>query len=129
MNSPAVSWVEVASLGELWEGDLLEVTAEQDNVLLVHLPGGELRAYQARCPHQGYPLTLVKWMARCSPAPLTTGSSISAPETVSTRAIAGSTTIRSTTNTTEFRLGFRKMANVTITDAGDEQPQPERGAK
>jgi toluene monooxygenase system ferredoxin subunit len=58
MNSSAVFWVEVASLDQLWEGDLLEVTAERDSVLLVHLPGGVFRAYQARCPHQGYPLTL-----------------------------------------------------------------------
>lgn len=49
-------WTRVATLDDLWEGDLAEVTVAGDPVLLVHLPGGELRAYQGRCPHSDYPL-------------------------------------------------------------------------
>jgi len=60
MSRPAgatLTWIAVTSFDELWEGDLLEVSAAGDDVLLAHLPGGELRAYQARCPHQEYPLS------------------------------------------------------------------------
>jgi toluene monooxygenase system ferredoxin subunit len=50
------SWHEVATLDDLWEGDLLEVSVAGDAVLLAHLPGGVVRAYQGECPHSRYPL-------------------------------------------------------------------------
>lgn len=51
-------WHEVASLDDLWEGDVIEVTVGPDTVLLAHLPGGDVRAYQGICPHSRYQLAL-----------------------------------------------------------------------
>ncbi len=45
-------WVDAADLGELWEGDVLDVEVAGEHVLLVRLLGGEVRAYQGLCPHQ-----------------------------------------------------------------------------
>lgn len=50
------TWTAVASLDDLWEGDLAEVSAGADVILLAHLAGGEVRAYQGICPHSEYPL-------------------------------------------------------------------------
>jgi toluene monooxygenase system ferredoxin subunit len=47
-----VQWVDVTGLDELWEGEILDVEVAGEQVLLVHLPGGEIRAYQGLCPHQ-----------------------------------------------------------------------------
>jgi toluene monooxygenase system ferredoxin subunit len=52
VTSPEVKWIDVTTFGELWEGDVLDVEAAGERVLLVHLPGGGLRAYQGFCPHQ-----------------------------------------------------------------------------
>ena len=41
---------------ELWEGDIAEVAVGSDVILLAHLPGSEVRAYQGLCPHAEYPL-------------------------------------------------------------------------
>ncbi len=48
----AVRWEDAADLGELWEGAVLDVEVAGEHVLLVRLPGGEVRAYQGLCPHQ-----------------------------------------------------------------------------
>ena len=53
---PDLTWTPAATLDELWEGDLREVTLAGDRILLAHLPGGALRAYQGICPHAEYPL-------------------------------------------------------------------------
>ncbi|RKS78707.1 toluene monooxygenase system ferredoxin subunit [Actinomadura pelletieri DSM 43383] len=50
------AWHAVASLDDLWEGDVIEVAAGADTVLLACLPGGEVRAYQGVCPHSEYSL-------------------------------------------------------------------------
>ncbi|MEV0387612.1 Rieske 2Fe-2S domain-containing protein [Nonomuraea sp. NPDC050643] len=55
-DTPEPAWTGVATLDELWEGDIAEVSVGGDPVLLAHLPGGGLRAYQGRCPHSEYPL-------------------------------------------------------------------------
>jgi toluene monooxygenase system ferredoxin subunit len=49
-------WIGVATLDELWEGDIAEVTVGPDVILLAHLPGSQIRAYQGICPHAEYPL-------------------------------------------------------------------------
>jgi toluene monooxygenase system ferredoxin subunit len=46
-------WCQALPANELWEGELAAVPAGGGPVLLVRLSGGELRAYQASCPHQG----------------------------------------------------------------------------
>ncbi|MBF6558419.1 MAG: Rieske 2Fe-2S domain-containing protein [Acidimicrobiales bacterium] len=50
--SADVKWVAATTLDELWEGEILDVEVEGEPVLLAHLPGGELHAYQGICPHQ-----------------------------------------------------------------------------
>lgn len=49
-------WFPATSLDELWEGEMLEVEVEGEAVLLIHLPGGKIVAYQGICPHQYFPL-------------------------------------------------------------------------
>jgi toluene monooxygenase system ferredoxin subunit len=55
MSSDTGSWTGVATLDDLWEGDVLEVTVGDDVILLAHLAGG-VHAYQGTCPHSEYPL-------------------------------------------------------------------------
>lgn len=47
-------WVPAYAADELWEGDVTDVEIDGEHILLVRLPGGELRAYQGICPHQEY---------------------------------------------------------------------------
>jgi len=47
-----IDWVRAATLDDLWEGEILDVEVEGDSVLLVHHLGGEIKAFQAICPHQ-----------------------------------------------------------------------------
>ncbi len=49
-------WTDVATLDELWEGDIRAVTVGAELILLAHLPGGQVRAYQGECPHSRFPL-------------------------------------------------------------------------
>ncbi len=51
MNGPV--WHRALALADLWEGEIAPVTVEQQQLMLVHLPGGDVRAYQGHCPHQG----------------------------------------------------------------------------
>ncbi len=45
-------WLPAVAEDDLWEGDLLDVELDDDQVLLVHLDGGPIKAYQGLCPHQ-----------------------------------------------------------------------------
>jgi len=45
-------WIAVASLGDLREGEMIDVQVGDELILLVHLAGDDIRAYQGRCPHQ-----------------------------------------------------------------------------
>lgn len=47
-----VTWVQVATLDDLWEGDFIGVEVDGEEVIVMHLPGGELRCFQGMCPHQ-----------------------------------------------------------------------------
>lgn len=47
-----VDWVDVTTIDELWEGDVVDVEANGEPVLLVHHLGGQIRAFQGICPHQ-----------------------------------------------------------------------------
>lgn len=49
-------WFIVADASDLWEGEILEVEARGQLILLAHLLGGDLRAYQGLCPHQEIPM-------------------------------------------------------------------------
>jgi len=47
-----VRWIAVATLDELWEGEMTSVLVGDELILLVHLSAGDIRAYQGYCPHQ-----------------------------------------------------------------------------
>jgi toluene monooxygenase system ferredoxin subunit len=49
---PAIRWFPVLTLDDLWEGEMVDVEVEGEEVLLTHLPGGQIAAYQGICPHQ-----------------------------------------------------------------------------
>ncbi len=42
----------VCSLDDIWEGEMELFTVAGTDVLIVHAPGGEVRAFHPRCPHQ-----------------------------------------------------------------------------
>ena len=42
----------VCDLDDLWEGEMEQYVVQGQKVLLVHAPGGEVRAFNPRCPHQ-----------------------------------------------------------------------------
>ncbi|HEY4012202.1 MAG TPA: Rieske 2Fe-2S domain-containing protein [Polyangiaceae bacterium] len=46
-----------SSTSTTWEGEMVAVRVEGADVLLVRLEGGEVRAYDNRCPHAGSPLS------------------------------------------------------------------------
>jgi toluene monooxygenase system ferredoxin subunit len=49
MSEVALEWVEVATLDDLWCGDMLGVEVDGEQILLVYPDDG---AYQGVCPHQ-----------------------------------------------------------------------------
>lgn len=51
-SATTVRWIVVATLDELWEGEMTEVRVGDELILLAHLAGGDIRAYQGYCPHQ-----------------------------------------------------------------------------
>jgi toluene monooxygenase system ferredoxin subunit len=60
MTAP-LRWVSAASVDDLWEGDVLDVEVADEQVLLVHLFGGAVKAYQGMCPHQEVLLADGSW--------------------------------------------------------------------
>jgi toluene monooxygenase system ferredoxin subunit len=55
-NAATLEWVAVATLDDLWEGEITDVQVGDALILLVHLGSGDIRAYQGYCPHQRSPL-------------------------------------------------------------------------
>jgi toluene monooxygenase system ferredoxin subunit len=51
-NTTTLEWVPIATLDDLWEGDITDLQVGDELILLVHLAGGSIRAYQGYCPHQ-----------------------------------------------------------------------------
>jgi toluene monooxygenase system ferredoxin subunit len=52
----AQTWTPVATIDELWEGEIGEFYVGDRPILLAHLRNGEIRAYDGLCPHAGFPL-------------------------------------------------------------------------
>jgi toluene monooxygenase system ferredoxin subunit len=50
------AWTEVLSSDELWDGEMVPVRAEDNDLLLIKVDGN-VRAYEDRCPHQRTPLS------------------------------------------------------------------------
>ena len=61
--SDEIRWVSATPVDDLWEGDLLDVEVEGEQVMLVHLLDGGVKAYQGMCPHQEILLADGKWDA------------------------------------------------------------------
>ena len=57
MSETTLKWIDVATLDDLWEGEMLAVEVDGETVLLAHLPGNTIVAYQGICPHQEYALS------------------------------------------------------------------------
>src|ERR1700740_1942307 len=55
-NAATLEWIAVANLDDLWEGEMTDVQVGDEQILLAHLTGGNIRAYQGYCPHQRTPL-------------------------------------------------------------------------
>jgi toluene monooxygenase system ferredoxin subunit len=51
-SATTLEWIAVATLDNLWEGEVTDVQVGDELILLVHLAGGDIRAYQGYCPHQ-----------------------------------------------------------------------------
>jgi toluene monooxygenase system ferredoxin subunit len=47
-----MTWTSLGSLDDLWEGDIRGVQVDGQELIVLRLDGGELRAYQGICPHQ-----------------------------------------------------------------------------
>lgn len=52
----ADTWTPVATLDDLWEGEVAEFEVDDRPILLVHLRSGQIRAYDGLCPHASFPL-------------------------------------------------------------------------
>jgi len=51
-SAVAQEWIAVASLDELWVGEMINVRVGDEHILLVRLTSDDIRAYQGQCPHQ-----------------------------------------------------------------------------
>lgn len=52
MSDDVVKWVLATTLNDLWEGDFVEAEIDGEQLIILHRPGGEIRAFQGMCPHQ-----------------------------------------------------------------------------
>ena len=50
------NYQKVCELDDVWEGELDVFDVGESEVLIVHSPGGKIRAYSPICPHQDHPL-------------------------------------------------------------------------
>lgn len=51
-TSAGSTWHRACTLDDLWVGEMEEVTVAGHRVLLVHVDDGDVRGFQAICPHQ-----------------------------------------------------------------------------
>ncbi|WP_259455848.1 Rieske 2Fe-2S domain-containing protein [Bacillus sp. PK3_68] len=51
-DTKTLEWFPTITLDDLWEGEMTDLEVEGETVLLIHLEGGEIVAYQGVCPHQ-----------------------------------------------------------------------------
>ncbi|MDO8314757.1 MAG: Rieske 2Fe-2S domain-containing protein [Rugosibacter sp.] len=47
-----MAFKKVCTLDDLWEGEMESYSVNDQEVLLLSLEGGDIRAYQGMCPHQ-----------------------------------------------------------------------------
>jgi toluene monooxygenase system ferredoxin subunit len=51
-SAVTLEWIAVASLDDLWVGEMINVQVGDEHILLVRLTSDDIRAYQGQCPHQ-----------------------------------------------------------------------------
>jgi toluene monooxygenase system ferredoxin subunit len=51
-----MAFLRACALDDVWEGDMALMSVAGQEVLVVHLDGGGVRAFDPRCPHQGWSL-------------------------------------------------------------------------
>lgn len=51
-----IEFQKVCELDDVWEGEMEVFEVGDEDVLIVHSPGGEIRAFHPICPHQEHPL-------------------------------------------------------------------------
>lgn len=66
MSEADLRWYDVADLDEVWEGEVLDFDVAGEEVMVAHLLGGDLRAFQGMCPHQEISLLDGEWDADTS---------------------------------------------------------------
>ncbi|WP_374483811.1 Rieske 2Fe-2S domain-containing protein, partial [Zoogloea sp.] len=52
-----MSFTKVCTVDDVWEGEMAPYTVNGHEVLLVCADGGEIKAFQAICPHQDIALS------------------------------------------------------------------------
>ena len=55
MSQPS-EFSRICELDDVWEGEMHVFEVDGQEVLIVHAPDGEVRAYDSVCPHQNHPL-------------------------------------------------------------------------
>lgn len=58
-----IEWHGLTKLEDFWEGEILDFEVDGEEIVLVHLDGGEIKAYQGLCPHQEVLLADGTWDA------------------------------------------------------------------
>jgi toluene monooxygenase system ferredoxin subunit len=61
VSGAQVHWHDVADADEVLEGEVLDFEVAGEEVMVAHLIGGDLRAFQGMCPHQEIPLLDGEW--------------------------------------------------------------------
>ena len=51
-----MAFKKICSLDDVWEGEMASFELDGHDVLIIHLDGGKVQAWQAVCPHQDIPL-------------------------------------------------------------------------
>ena len=54
--SQTLEFRKACNLDDVWEGEMDVFDVDGQEVLIVHAPGGEVRAFDPICPHQNHPL-------------------------------------------------------------------------
>lgn len=51
-----MAFKKICTLDDVWEGEMEAFELEGHEILIIHLEGGQVMAWQAVCPHQDIPL-------------------------------------------------------------------------
>lgn len=60
-STDRIRWLGAVELEDFWEGELIDVEADGEKIMLAHLAENEIKAFQGVCPHQEVLLALGVW--------------------------------------------------------------------